>query len=142
MKTIGIIGGGQLGLMIAEQARELGVRTVCLDPAADAPAFNVCDDHIVAAYDDAGGPCTVVSTDETGTLIIPKGGTAVGLLSPDGRWVERSELRTVRADGSPAELLASSFTGVVALERKVSDEEFLDHELVYKEGKDGVMKEI
>ena len=28
MKTIGIIGGGQLGLMIAEQARELGVRTV------------------------------------------------------------------------------------------------------------------
>ena len=52
-KTIGIIGGGQLGLMIAEQARELGVRTVCLDPAADAPAFNVCDDHIVAAYDDA-----------------------------------------------------------------------------------------
>ena len=53
MKTIGIIGGGQLGLMIAEQERELGVRTVCLDPAADAPAFNVCDDHIVAAYDDA-----------------------------------------------------------------------------------------
>ena len=27
MKTIGIIGGGQLGLMIAEQARELGVRS-------------------------------------------------------------------------------------------------------------------
>ncbi len=54
MKTIGIIGGGQLGLMIAEQARDLlGVRTVCLDPAADAPAFGLCDDHIVAAYDDA-----------------------------------------------------------------------------------------
>ena len=53
----------------------------------------------------------------------------MGLLSPDGRWVERSELRTVRADGSPAELLASSFTGVVALERKVSDEEFLDHDI-------------
>lgn len=53
MKTVGIIGGGQLGLMIAEQARELGVRTVSLDPAPDAPAFRVCDDHIVAAYDDA-----------------------------------------------------------------------------------------
>ena len=52
-KTIGIIGGGQLGLMIAEQARELGVRTICLDPAAEAPAFAVCDEHIVAAYDDA-----------------------------------------------------------------------------------------
>ena len=53
MKTVGIIGGGQLGLMNAEQARELGVRTISLDPAPDAPAFRVCDDHIVAAYDDA-----------------------------------------------------------------------------------------
>ena len=53
MKTIGIIGGGQLGLMIAEQAHVLGVRAVALDPAPDAPAFRVCDDHIVAAYDDA-----------------------------------------------------------------------------------------
>ena len=53
MKTIGIIGGGQLGLMIAEQAHVLGVRAVALDPAPDAPAFRACDDHIVAAYDDA-----------------------------------------------------------------------------------------
>ena len=53
MKTIGIIGGGQLGLMIAEQAAVLGARTVCLDPSADAPAFRVCDDHVVAAFDDA-----------------------------------------------------------------------------------------
>ena len=53
MKTIGIIGGGQLGLMIAEEARRLGVRTVALDPAPDAPAFAVCDERIVAAYDDA-----------------------------------------------------------------------------------------
>lgn len=53
MKTIGIIGGGQLGLMIAEQAHLLGARVVALDPSADAPAFGVCDGHIVAAYDDA-----------------------------------------------------------------------------------------
>ena len=51
-KRIGIIGGGQLGLMIAQQARELGARTIALDPAVDAPAFAVCDDHIVAAYTD------------------------------------------------------------------------------------------
>ncbi len=52
-KTIGIIGGGQLGLMIAEQARGLGVRTICLDPAADAPATKVCDASITARFDDA-----------------------------------------------------------------------------------------
>ena len=47
MKTIGIIGGGQLGLMIIEQAHLLGARTVCLDPAADAPAFTLSDERIV-----------------------------------------------------------------------------------------------
>ncbi len=48
MTTIGIIGGGQLGLMIAEAAHALGARTVALDTSADAPAFAVCDEHIVA----------------------------------------------------------------------------------------------
>lgn len=52
MMTIGIIGGGQLGLMIAQQARLLGVRTVCLDPAADAPAFAVCDECVVGRFDE------------------------------------------------------------------------------------------
>lgn len=53
MKTIGIIGGGQLGLMIAQEAHRLGVQVVALDPAPDAPAFAACDGKIVAAYDDA-----------------------------------------------------------------------------------------
>ncbi|MDE6140287.1 MAG: 5-(carboxyamino)imidazole ribonucleotide synthase [Alistipes sp.] len=51
-RTIGIIGAGQLGLMIAQAAAELGARTICLDPSADAPAFKVCDEHIVAPFDD------------------------------------------------------------------------------------------
>lgn len=52
MMTIGIIGGGQLGLMIADEAHRLGARTVCLDPAEDAPAFAVCDERVVGAFDD------------------------------------------------------------------------------------------
>ena len=47
VKTIGIIGGGQLGLMIIEQAHLLGARTICLDPAEDAPAFKISDERIV-----------------------------------------------------------------------------------------------
>jgi len=39
--------------MIAEQAHFLGARAIALDPSADAPAFGVCDGHIVAAYDDS-----------------------------------------------------------------------------------------
>lgn len=48
MKTIGVIGAGQLGLMLAEEAHKQGARVVTLDPAADAPAARVADGHIVA----------------------------------------------------------------------------------------------
>lgn len=51
-KRIGIIGGGQLGLMIAEEAHRQGAAVYALDPSSDAPAFAECDGHIVAAYDD------------------------------------------------------------------------------------------
>lgn len=53
-KKIGIIGGGQLGLMIAEEAHRQDALVYALDPAPDAPAFAECDGHIVAAYDDLG----------------------------------------------------------------------------------------
>lgn len=54
MTKIGIIGGGQLGMMIAEAAKRLGAQTVALDVSEDAPAFRVCDEHVVArSFDDA-----------------------------------------------------------------------------------------
>ncbi len=49
---IGVVGGGQLGLMIAEAAVRLGHSCVALDPALDAPAFVACEDYLVARYDD------------------------------------------------------------------------------------------
>jgi len=52
MKTIGIIGGGQLGRMLAMAAARLNFRTVILEPQADCPAAQVANDQIVAAYDD------------------------------------------------------------------------------------------
>lgn len=50
--TIGIIGGGQLGLMIAQEARRLGASVAVLDPASDAPAFAQADSHVVGGFDD------------------------------------------------------------------------------------------
>jgi 5-(carboxyamino)imidazole ribonucleotide synthase len=50
--TIGIIGGGQLGRMLAMAAAKLGYRTVILEPQADCPAAQVANRQIVAAYDD------------------------------------------------------------------------------------------
>ncbi|MFC0265545.1 5-(carboxyamino)imidazole ribonucleotide synthase [Alloscardovia macacae] len=50
--TIGIIGGGQLGQMMALSARYMGFHTLVLDPTEGCPAAGACDDQIVAAYDD------------------------------------------------------------------------------------------
>ncbi len=53
--TIGILGGGQLGRMMALAGRPLGYRFVVLDPSPDAPSAAVCDHHIVAPYRDLAG---------------------------------------------------------------------------------------
>lgn len=83
----------------------------------------------IEATDDAGELCEVVSADETGRLIIPRGGTAVGLLSPRGEWVERSELTTVTAEGKPVRLLPSSFDTVIPLRTKIPVDEYLNHDI-------------
>jgi 5-(carboxyamino)imidazole ribonucleotide synthase len=51
-KTIGIIGGGQLGRMMALAARYMGYRIAVLDPTPDCPTAQVADHVITAAYDD------------------------------------------------------------------------------------------
>lgn len=50
--TLGIIGGGQLGLMMLEPARRLGIRTCVLDPAADAPCAHRADVFILGSLSD------------------------------------------------------------------------------------------
>lgn len=55
MKTIGIIGGGQLGMMIAIEAINLGHEAICLDPNPKCPASYVCKKTIVASYDSLEG---------------------------------------------------------------------------------------
>ncbi|MFC4711227.1 5-(carboxyamino)imidazole ribonucleotide synthase [Planococcus dechangensis] len=52
-QTIGIIGGGQLGRMMALAAKEAGFKIAVLDPAMDSPTGQVADVQIVAPFDDA-----------------------------------------------------------------------------------------
>lgn len=51
-RTIGIIGGGQLGRMMALSAKEMGFRIAVLDPTPNSPCAQVADIEIVAAYND------------------------------------------------------------------------------------------
>jgi 5-(carboxyamino)imidazole ribonucleotide synthase len=50
--TIGILGGGQLGRMIALAAAPLGLKAHIYAPDAASPAFDVAAAHTVGAYDD------------------------------------------------------------------------------------------
>ena len=50
--TIGVLGGGQLGRMMAIEARRMGYRVVVLDPSARCPTAQVADGIVVGALDD------------------------------------------------------------------------------------------
>jgi 5-(carboxyamino)imidazole ribonucleotide synthase len=49
---IGILGGGQLGRMLALSAARLGLDVVIFDPEPDCPASRVAVETVTAAYDD------------------------------------------------------------------------------------------
>ncbi|MCL2405545.1 MAG: 5-(carboxyamino)imidazole ribonucleotide synthase [Defluviitaleaceae bacterium] len=51
-KTIGIIGGGQLGRMMCLAAKAMGYFVAVLDPTPSCPCGQVADIEITAAYDD------------------------------------------------------------------------------------------
>ncbi|WP_412759057.1 5-(carboxyamino)imidazole ribonucleotide synthase [Neobacillus cucumis] len=50
--TIGIIGGGQLGRMMALAAKAQGFRIAVLEPTSDSPCGQVADVEVIGAYDD------------------------------------------------------------------------------------------
>lgn len=52
-KTIGILGGGQLGRMIVEAAHRLNIKTVILDaPQSPAKQINALDEHVDGSFTD------------------------------------------------------------------------------------------
>jgi 5-(carboxyamino)imidazole ribonucleotide synthase len=51
-RTIGILGGGQLGRMLTLEAKRMGYRVVVLEPSTNSPTGQIADEQIVSAYDD------------------------------------------------------------------------------------------
>ncbi|CUB19025.1 N5-carboxyaminoimidazole ribonucleotide synthase [Bacillus subtilis] len=50
--VIGIIGGGQLGKMMAVSAKQMGYKVAVIDPVKDSPCGQVADIEITAHYND------------------------------------------------------------------------------------------
>ncbi len=49
-KTLGILGGGQLGKMIAMAASNLGINVCILDPSNEAPALQITNKHFISSF--------------------------------------------------------------------------------------------
>ena len=66
-KKIGIIGGGQLGKMMMQSAKQMGFWVAIVDPTEDCPAHSLADLHIVASFYDKeaikqlAGICDVIT---------------------------------------------------------------------------------
>jgi 5-(carboxyamino)imidazole ribonucleotide synthase len=60
--TIGILGGGQLGRMLALAARPFGYRIAVLDPDPACPARAVADAFVEARYDDVEAALRLAAT--------------------------------------------------------------------------------
>ncbi len=50
--TIGVIGGGQIGKMIAQEAKRMSMEMIVLDPSPECPAASVCGRQIQADFKD------------------------------------------------------------------------------------------
>ena len=65
---LGILGGGQLGRMLALECRRLDIRTVCFDPTAGGPAEQACDEAVVAPFSDVAAAVAMAERCDAVTL--------------------------------------------------------------------------
>lgn len=48
---LGILGGGQLGMMMCQAAKSIGISTIIYSDSLDSPAINFSDNHFIEKYD-------------------------------------------------------------------------------------------
>jgi 5-(carboxyamino)imidazole ribonucleotide synthase len=65
---IGIIGGGQLGRMIAIEAKKMGFYVSILDPSPASPAGQVADHQIVASFSDTSAIRKLITSSDVSTF--------------------------------------------------------------------------
>ena len=97
--TIGIIGGGQLGRMLAMAAARLNFRIIVLEPQSDCPAAQLASEQIVAPYDDPDAlnalarACQIVTYEFENVPVAPLAAISENLLAPTTRALEIAQDR-------------------------------------------------
>lgn len=97
--TIGILGGGQLGRMMAVAALQLGYRVVGYAPEGDNVAADACSDFITAEWDDAAAlarfadACDVVTWEFENVPVSTVAALPEGLVACPARALEVAQDR-------------------------------------------------
>ena len=97
--TIGVLGGGQLGRMMAIAALQLGYRVVGYAPEGDNVAADACSDFITAEWDDAAAlarfadACDVVTWEFENVPVGTVTGLPEGLVACPARALEVAQDR-------------------------------------------------
>ena len=100
--TIGILGGGQLGRMLAMAAARLGFRTHIYEPAANPPAGDVAHALTTAAYDDQAAlrafaaAVDVITYEFENVPVVPLAALVPAVVLPHPRALETAR-RFIRA---------------------------------------------
>lgn len=98
-ETIGILGGGQLGRMLAMAAAQLGYRCHVYAPEADSIAAEVCAAFTCAAWDDAAAlaafaaDCAVITYEFENVPVAPLAALGAAPLLPAPRALEIAQDR-------------------------------------------------
>lgn len=74
---IGIIGGGQLAKMIAQEAKRMSFNVIILDPTPNCPASTLADKHILADFKDEDGIKQLASESDVVTYEIELGNSNI-----------------------------------------------------------------
>lgn len=114
--VIGILGGGQLGRMLAMAAARLGYKVIIFDPDANAPAAQVANEHVSAGYDDSAAlekfarRCDVVTYEfenvpvaaaQTIAAVVPVFPKPNALEAAQDRVIEKSFLNSIGVETAP-----------------------------------------
>lgn len=83
----------------------------------------------IETHDRGGSRCAIATLAADGRTLVTSGGTGLGYMSQDGRWVERKDLVAVDAGGNRLNTVASSFDHPLELETRSTPERFLDHSI-------------
>lgn len=98
-ETIGILGGGQLGRMIAMAAAQLGYRCHVYAPEADSVAAEVCGAFTNAEWDDSAAlaafaaDCAVITYEFENVPVAPLAALGDALLLPGGNALQVAQDR-------------------------------------------------